>query len=111
MNTLKKLILAALLFITPAALAANFTLEWDHDAPVTDQISFILERKDTPTGLWVVTHTLAPGVKEGDVANVPAGTYTFRVTAVSPEGLKSEPSNELIVKVPAGARNLKVKIR
>lgn len=104
-------LLVAFLLITTSATAANLTLEYDHDAPITDQVSFVLEKKDSVTGTWTTVQTMLPGVKTVDLLNVLAGTHTFRVYAVSPEGVTSEPSNELTIKVPNSPKNLRVKVK
>lgn len=111
MTKLKLLVTIFLMALISLGNAANFALEWDHDSLPSEEISFVLERKDQVLGTWHQVLVIPVGVKTGELNNVAAGTHTYRVIAVSTEGLKSEPSNELTVRVPTAARNLKFKIR
>lgn len=104
----------ALLFIPRLLPAADVVLEWDDDNPqgsVAKYGAYIkgLASPIAPGPDGFVQHGFAT-IKQYELQNLPAGTYTVYVTAVTPDGLSSGPSDALTFTVPSRPGRLRIKV-
>lgn len=90
----KSLYLILLLAGLISICAAKVPLAWDHpDLSQVDHFK-VYAFTGTTTNLVSTTTNLFA------TPNLPAGTYSFFITAVSPEGLESDPSNTVTATIP-----------
>lgn len=94
----------AFLLLTASALAVQ--LAWDDDANPPDRIRGY-RFYDVTAG---ATNMLAEVKDKAFDAKLSAGEHVVYVTAVSTDGIESEPSNAVTVWVPAAVKNVAVVI-
>ncbi len=85
-------------------------------------VEFLWDDPDNPAGtvdhyeVWLkteggeFTRVGSPLVMKFLTSSLPGGKYAVRVTAVSPEGLSSEPGNTVNFTVPASPKLLRIKV-
>lgn len=107
---MKKLLSLALLCVTMVtSYARPVELEWDDDLnPPNSVAKYGMYLKGN--GQTNFTKVAEPTVLNHTFANLAPGQYSFYVTAISAEGLESEPSNTLTLTIPAAPGKLRIKI-
>lgn len=94
-----KRIIAILLALAANASAADVTLEWDPN-PEPEVVGYTLRGISATDGASDVRATIfSPGTQYTVTGLAPGATYTFTVTAFSPDA-ESGPSNEVSYTVP-----------